>query len=170
MKRGRPRIKFATDPDRYVLALAHVFREMGASRRGAIEIAVACMEGCVIGPNQWPGRGHGLTMLDLSYELPGHTFNANGIADRARWLRRKMKTVVKDENDASGRWLAVMSAAWWIALYRGPEHLILQLAESVGELAYAHDVLLPVASGRAVQRRKKVPGGEFSPPNFSIVT
>ena len=42
MKPGRPRNTFLNDPDRYLLALAHAFREMGTSRRGAIEIAVAC--------------------------------------------------------------------------------------------------------------------------------
>jgi hypothetical protein len=152
--RGRPRNTFLSDPDRYPLALAHVFREMGTSRRGAVEIAVACTEGVVVGPNR-PGRGHGRTMLELAYELPGHTVNADGIADRARWLRRKMRAVVRDKDEASLRWLATMSAAWWIALQRGPEHIILKLAESVGEADYAQDVLLPVAGGKAVRRRAK---------------
>ena len=154
MKRGRPRNTFLTDPDRYVLALAHVFRELGASRRGSIEIAVACTEGWVIGLNTKPGRGHGLTMLDLVYELP-KTVNANGIADRARWLRRKMKAVIKDEDAASLRWLAAMSGAWWIALQRGPVRLLLKLAESVGEIDYARDVLLRVAGGKEIRRRPK---------------
>ena len=35
MKRGRKHKTFLNDPDRYVLALAHMYREMGASRRGA---------------------------------------------------------------------------------------------------------------------------------------
>jgi hypothetical protein len=152
-KRGRPRNTFLSDPDRYPLALAHVYREMGASRRGAIEIAVAGMEGRVVGPNQWPGYGRGLSMLEFDYELPGHTYNADGIADRARGLRRKMKAAAKDE--ASVRWLAAMSAAWWIALQRGPERAILEMAESVNEADYARDVLLPVASGQAVRRRPK---------------
>ncbi len=155
MKRGRHRNTFLSDPDRYPLALAHMYREMGVSRRGSIEIAVACTEGRVIGANQ-PSqriRSRGLGMLDIAYELPGHLANANGIADRARGLRRKMKNAIRDE--ASVRWLATMSAAWWIALYRGPAHLILELAESAGEIDYARDVLLPVAGGRAVRRRPK---------------
>jgi hypothetical protein len=155
MKRGRPRNTFLGDPDRYPLALASVFREMGTSRRGAVEIAIACTEGRVIGLNQRPGRGHGLTMLDFAYELPGHTVNADGIADRARGLRRKMKAVIEDKDEAGRRWLATMSWAWWIALRRGPVQFILELARSVGELDYAHDVLLPVAGGRVVQRRPK---------------
>jgi hypothetical protein len=123
MKRGRPRNKFATDPDRYVLALAHVFRELGASRRGSIEIAAACLEGDVIGPNRKPGWGRGLGMIVVEYELPGHVGGSKAIADRARHLRRKMKNTIK--NEASLRWLAAMSGAWLIALWRGPERLII---------------------------------------------
>lgn len=149
MKRGRPRNTFLADPDRYPLALAHTFREMGASRRGAIEIAVCCTEGWLVGPNQRPGWGRGLGMLDVTYKLP-RTVSANGIADRSRWLRRKMKQAIKDESAA--RWLTVMSAAWWLAIYRGPARLILELAEGVGELDYAHDILLPVAGGGEVRR------------------
>jgi hypothetical protein len=155
MKRGRRRKTFLSDPDRYPLALAHVFREMGMSRRSSIEIAVACTEGRVIGPNLRPRRSHGLTMVEFAFELPGHTVNADGIADRARWLRRKMKAVIKDKDEANLRWLATMSMAWWIAIYRRPEHFNLELAESVGELDYAHDVLLPVRWGKAVRRRAK---------------
>jgi hypothetical protein len=132
MPGGRPRNTFLSDPDRYLMALAYVFREMGASRRGAIEIAVACTEGRVIGLNRRPGRGHGLTMLDLAYEVPGHTANTDGIADRARWLRRKMEKAICDK--ASGPWLAAMSAAWSIALRRGPVRLIFELAERAGSL------------------------------------
>jgi hypothetical protein len=153
-KRGRPRNVFLSDPDRYVLALASVFRELGASRRGAVEIAVACTEGRVVGLNRRPGRGHGLSMLELTYELP-HTVNVNGITDRARELRRKMKAAIKDEDPASKRWLAAISGAWWIALQRGPVRLLLELAESVGELDYAHDVLLPVAGGLEARCRPK---------------
>jgi hypothetical protein len=146
VKRGRHRNSFLNDPDRYPLALACVFRELGASRRGAVEIAVACTEGRVIGANQRPGRGHGLTMLDLAYELPGHTVNADGIADRARWLRRKMKSGIGDA--ANRRWLAAMSSAWLIALNRGPERLIRDLAATGGESEYAEKVLVPAATGK----------------------
>ena len=157
MKRGRPRNTFLSDPDRYPLALAHVFREMGVSRRGSIEIAVACMEGMVVGPNRrqrWH-RSRGLNMLDVAYELPGRGGNAGNIADRARWLRRKMKAVIEDRDEASRRWLAAMSAAWWIALYHGPEHLILELAEAAGELDYAREVLVPLARGQAATNMAK---------------
>lgn len=155
MKHGRRRKTFLSDPDRYPLALAHMYREMGASRRGSIEIAVASTEGCVIGVNQQSRRirSRGLGMLDYTYELPGHTFNVDGIADRARGLRRKMKNAIRDE--ASLRWLAAMSAAWWVAIHRGPEHRILDLAGSVGEHDYATDVLVPVASGKEVRRHPK---------------
>ena len=107
----------------------------------------------MVGLNQRSGWGRGLAMLDLAYELPGHTINADGIADRARWLRRKMKAVIEEMDEADRRWLATMSWAWWIALHRGPERLILELAEKVGELDYAHDVLVPVATGQAARRR-----------------
>ena len=61
--RGRPRIEFLQDPDRYLLAVAAIFPDLGTSRRGAIEIAVAAIEGYVVGPNQRPGWGTRLELL-----------------------------------------------------------------------------------------------------------
>lgn len=133
MPRGRPPNSFITDPDRYLLALAYVFRELEASRRGAVEIAVACLEGSVIGLNRRPGWGRGLGMIEVEYELRGHVGGSKAIADRARHLRRKMGAI---KSEASLRWLAAMSGAWLIAaLWRGPERLIIDLAGAVGAQA-----------------------------------
>ncbi len=159
MPRGRPRNTFLSDPDRYVLAAAHMFREMGASRRGAIEIAVACIEGVVVGPNTKLGWGRGIKMLDASYELRqrGDSYD---IADRARWLRRKMKEAAKDE--AAVRWLAAMSGAWHIALNHGSEKIILDLAGLANEVEYARRVLVPF-SRRRYPGLKKLQGPNFRP-------
>jgi hypothetical protein len=164
--RGRPRNTFLTDPDRYVLALASVFREMGTSRRGAIEIAVAALEGFPSAINPKPGWGRGLGLLDVHYELPDQPDDPDAIANRARWLRRKIKDGVND--DASLRWLAAMSAAWLIALRRGPPRIILNLATSIGEAEFAQAVLIPIATGGGAQRlprktRKKVRQRIFAP-------
>jgi hypothetical protein len=147
MKSGRPKLEFRHDPDRYLLALAAVFRELGASRRGSIEIAVACLEGVVVGRNAKPGWGRGIGVLEVRYELWRRRDDAgDGIADRARWLRRKMKD--GDSDEASRRWLAAMSGAWLIALHAGPVRIIRDLAQAVGEVAYAERMLVPIAMGR----------------------
>jgi hypothetical protein len=164
--RGRPRNTFLTDPDRYVLALASVFREMGTSRRGAIEIAVAALEGFPSAINSKPGWGRGLGLLDVHYELRDQPDDPDAIANRARWLRRKIKDGVNDE--ASRRWLAAMSGAWLIAPRRGPPRIIIDLASSVGEAEYANAVLIPVANGGGAQwqskkMRKKVRQQIFAP-------
>ena len=59
----RPPIKFLQDPDRYLLAVAAAFPDLGTSRRGAVEIAVAAIEGYAVGPNRRPGWGRGLNLL-----------------------------------------------------------------------------------------------------------
>ena len=66
-KRGRPRIEFLQDPDRYLLAVAAIFPDLGTSRKGAIEIAVAAIEGYAVGPNCRPGWGRGLNLLYEEY-------------------------------------------------------------------------------------------------------
>jgi hypothetical protein len=90
-RRGRPRIEFLQDPDRYLLAVAAAFPDLGTSRKGAIEIAVAAIEGYVVGPNRKPGWGRGLGMLYDEYAMrPGG--RAATIGNRERELRRKNET------------------------------------------------------------------------------
>ena len=90
--RGRPPKAFAHDPDRHVMACAIAFWALGASRRGGCEIAIACIEGLPIGPRRKRGAGgHGLSMLDLEYELQTEWCGTASIEGRARGLRRKIK-------------------------------------------------------------------------------
>jgi hypothetical protein len=155
MPRGRPRNTFLSDPDRYLLALAYVFREMGVSRRGSIEMAVACLEGVVTGRNPKPGWGRGMGMLVVNYQLRDRPHDLDGIANGARWLRRKMEAGVADA--ANHRWLAAMSGAWLIALHHGSARLIRDLAGMVREAEYAESVLVPVATGQAARLGEKQP-------------
>jgi hypothetical protein len=140
--RGRPAKTFRDDPDRYVLAVATAFGSMGTSRRGALEIAVACVQGIPVEPNFKPGWGRGINLLDVKYEMRGAT--AATISGRAERMRRKIKAALNDPEAA--RWLTAMSTAWLIALEGPPraERLVLELADKVGEREFATTVLLPL--------------------------
>jgi hypothetical protein len=155
-RRGRPKKKFRDDPDRFVLAVATAFAAMGTSRRGALEIAVACVQGRPVGPNLKPGWGRGINLLDAKYQLR-RPATAATIAGRAEGLRQKIKMVLHDPDAV--RWLAAMSAAVQIALEVPPsvapqaERLVLELTREVGELRFAIYRLLPL-----LQKRRIIPG------------
>ena len=145
-KRGRPPIPFQQDRDRYLLAVAAAFPDLGTSRKGAVEIAVAAVEGWVIGRNRKP-RGRGLNMLADLYALRSPS-RAASIDNRQRELRRKLKRCVTEP--IAGRWLAAISQALLLALghtvlrdrSKNIGELIVELAASVGEEAFAQTVLL----------------------------
>jgi hypothetical protein len=147
IKRGRPRIEFLQDPDRYLLAVAAIFPDLGTSRKGAVEIAVAAIEGYAVGPNRRPGWGRGLNLLYEEYRMrPGR---AATIDNRQRELRRKMKRVAADP--VAARWLAAMSQGLLLALWahvpgdhKNVGDLITELAASVGDEAFATEILLEI--------------------------
>jgi hypothetical protein len=142
-RRGAPAKAFRSDPDRYLLAVATAFGGMGTSRRGALEIAVAAVQGLPVGPNLKPGWGRGINLLDAEYELR-RPASAATIAGRAEGLRQKIKKAL-DDPDAV-KWLAAMSTAWLIALEWPPhpaaQRLMLDLAGAVGEGQFAAKVLI----------------------------
>jgi hypothetical protein len=150
-RRGRPKKAFRSDPDRFVLAVATALGEMGCSRRGALEIAVACVLGVPVGVNSKPGWGRGINLLDIEYEMRRGAATISGRAER---LRRKIKTALGDP--AAQRWLAAMSTALLIALEAPPgaERLVLELAHEVGELRFAIHRLLPLLRERHIIRGK----------------
>lgn len=158
-RRGRPRGAFLQDPDRYLLAVATVFRELGTSCSGAIEIAVAAIEGHVVGDNLKPGWGHGLNLLYAEFAMRPRRGAASTIDSRARELRRKMKRAVKDP--AAARWLAAMSEAVLLALWaHAPSQAsgmtagaaILELGAIVGKSEFAHEVLLALWRSESMRR------------------
>ena len=155
-RRGRPHLGFLQDPDRFLLAIAAVFRDLGTSRKGAIEIAVAAIEGYVVGPNLKPGWGRGLGLLYDHYVMRPVPGRAASIGNRERELRRKLKRALEDP--ACGRWLAAMSQATLLALRvvvpaRGTAgELIMELADAVGEQTFATDVLLELWHLQSMQQ------------------
>jgi hypothetical protein len=164
--RGRHKLAFRTDPDRFVLALAIVFREFGASRRGAVEIAVAYLSGKPVAIRK-PDWGRGLGMLPIAYELPGYS-GPNAIANRARHLRRKVREALADPEDL--RWLAIASRAWHCALGRGAPLKIQHWAALIGEQAFARQVWLPLAACPMEPGLKRFLRREFSPPDSELLT
>jgi hypothetical protein len=162
-RRGRPRLGFLQDPDRFLLAIAIAFPDLGTSRKGAIEITIAAIEGYAIGPNLKPGWGRGLNLLYDQYAMRPVPGRAASIGNRERELRRKLKRALKDP--AAVRWLAAMSEATLLALrVVVPAHgtageLIMELADTVGERTFAHDVLLELwrlQSLRQIERACRV--------------
>jgi hypothetical protein len=155
-RRGRPHLSFLQDPDRFLLAIATAFPDLGTSRKGAIEITVAAIEGCVVGPNLKPGWGRGLNLLYDQYAMRPAPGRAASIGNRERELRRKLKRVLKDP--AAARWLAAMSQATLLALRvvvpaRGTAgELIMELADAVGDQTFATDVLLKLWRLRSLQQ------------------
>jgi hypothetical protein len=147
--RGRPRIEFLRDPDRYLLAIAAGFPDLGTSRRGAVELAVAAVEGYAIGPNRRPGWGRGLNLLYDEYAMRPAAGAAATIPNRSRELRRKMKRAAADPMAA--RWLTAMSEGLLLALgvhvpadRQNAGDLILELAAMVGDVPFATAVLLEI--------------------------
>ena len=134
-----------------------MFRDLGTSRKGAIEIAVAAIEGYVVGPNLKPGWGRGLGLLYDHYVMRPVPGRAASIGNRERELRRKLKRALEDP--ACGRWLGAMSQATLLALRvvvpaRGTAGaLIMELADAVGEQTFATDVLLRAAEHAADRAR-----------------
>jgi hypothetical protein len=170
---GRPRIEFLQDPDRYLLAVAAAFPDLGTSRRGAIEITVAAIEGYAVGPNRRPGWGRGLNLLYEEYRM--RRGGAATISNRSRELRRKMKRAAGDP--VAARWLAAMSQGLLLALWahapgddKNVGDLITELAASVGDEAFAREVLLVIWRNEG-QRRiaiaiKKSVSADYLPPDF----
>ena len=164
------------DPDRYLLAVAAAFPDLGTSRKGAIEIAIAAIEGYVVGPNRKPGWGRGLGMLYDEYAMrPGR--RAATIGNRERELRRKMKRAANDP--VAARWLATMSMGVLLALWhvapRGGNvgELIRELAARVGEQAFAENVLIKLWKLEGLRRieagcraAKIIGADDYLPPDF----
>ena len=110
---------FSHDPDRYVMALAIAYWALGASRRGGCEIAVASIEGWPIGPRrERDNGGHGLSLLDLEYELQTAWCGTASIEGRARGLRAKIKKALRDDPGAAA-WLREMGDLFLLALNHG---------------------------------------------------
>ena len=158
-RRGRPPIKnILHDPDRYLMAVAAAFPDLGTSRRGAVEIAVAAIEGYPVGPNLKPGWGRGLGLLYEEYTMRRKPGMAATIPNRARELRRKLKRAAIDP--VATRWMAVMSQATALALWatvpplRGKTagELIIELARGVNEEAFAAQTLIEIWRGVGIQR------------------
>jgi hypothetical protein len=158
-RRGRPPIEnFLQDPDRYLLAVAAAFPDLGTTRRGAVEIAVAAIEGYPVGPNLKPGWGRGLGLLYEEFTMRREPGMAATIPNRARELRRKMKRAAKDP--VAARWIAVMSQAAALALWaavpppggKTAGELIIELARLVGEEAFATQTLIEIWRGVGIQR------------------
>jgi hypothetical protein len=142
-----------------VLAVAAAFPDLGTSRRGAIEIAVAAIEGYPVGPNLKPGWGRGLGLLYEEYAMRHKPGMAATIPNRARELRRKLKRAAKDP--VAARWMAVMSQATALALWavappsrskKTAGELIIELARMIGEEAFATQTLIEIWRGVGLQR------------------
>jgi hypothetical protein len=144
-KRRRPRLEFARDRDRHLLALALAFQALGMSRRGGCEAAVACTEGLPVADNlDRRYGGHGLRMLDWVFKMKSRPGAAATIEGRARGLRQKLKTYLKDA--ATARWLYQMSNVWLFAIQRAAEpdaaraeRQLLVMAELIGETDFVRD-------------------------------
>jgi hypothetical protein len=146
-RRGRPPRRFLDDPDRYLMALALAYWALGASQRGACEIAVATVEGKPVVRNRKRGKGgHGLNLLEWEFSLrPGA---ARTIEGRARGLRRKIKQACED--DAAADWLQRMGEMHLLALRWRERRLaadqaaaeIMRQAEALGEASHARRLLL----------------------------
>jgi hypothetical protein len=156
--RGRPPKKFSHDPDRYVMALACAYWALGASRRGGCEIAVASMEGWPIGPRSKRGAGgHGLSLLDLEYELQTEWCGTASIEGRARGLRAKIKKALRDDPGAAA-WLREMGDLFLLALNHGRdrgagEAEIMRRAQALGETEFARERLLPLRTLTLTRRK-----------------
>jgi hypothetical protein len=174
--RGRPRKPLAEDPDRRILALALVFREWGVTRKGAVQIAVALIEGrpvalnpkahnrrrqlikALVSGNPATRGGRGLDLLDWKFELRARPGAAATIEGRARTLSQKMRKAIEDQD--AGRLLAALSLAWEAALDRGSADQILEFADRAGEREFALAVLIPLSRGE----RAELLGRAFSHP------
>ena len=96
--KGQPRTAFRSGPDRIAIAFATVLRELGATKKGATEIAVAVMHGRPVALKQSQRHGRGLTMLDMDYELIRGHGATTSIPVGAKRLRRKIKRAIGDED------------------------------------------------------------------------
>jgi hypothetical protein len=156
--RGRPPKAFAHDPDRYVMACAVAYWALGSSRRGGCEIAVASMEGWPVGPRRKRGAGrHGLSLLDLEYELQTEWCGTASIEGRARGLRAKIKKALRDPGAAA--WLQEMGELFLIALRHGAERgagadQIMLRAQALGEADFARERLLPLHTLTLTRRKQ----------------
>ena len=135
---------------------------------------MAAIEGYVVGPNHRPGWGRGLNLLYDEYRMRPGPGRAATIPNRSRELRRKMKRAAADP--VAARWLAAMSQGLLLALWvhvpgdrKNVGELITELAASVGDEAFATEVLLEIWR-REGQRRiavacqpRKTPVGIFTP-------
>lgn len=168
---GRPKIEFLQDPDRHLMAMALAYKALGMSLRGGCEAAVATTEGLPVELNLNRGRGgHGMNLIDWKYELKRRPGAAATIEGRARGLRQKLKTQLK--NAEAVRWLFPMSNMVLLALQRAAltdvtavEQEIMRLAQLLGEIKYARDKLLPLA--RLVRSPLRHPAS-ISHPNSAI--
>jgi hypothetical protein len=156
--RGRPPKAFAHDPDRHLMACAIAYWALGASQRGGCEIAIATMEGWPIGPRRKRGSGgHGLSLLDLEYELKTLWCGTASIEGRGRGLRRKIKKALRDP--AAAAWLKEMGDLFLLALHHGRDRgagevEIMQRAQALGEAEFARERLLPLHTLTLTRRKK----------------
>ena len=147
--RGRPRIDFLQDPDRFAIALAFAIKTLGSSENDACRAVAALAFGkrvsaCDVGPRRKPGRGAIPAGSLVTYGLAFRNGGAAGtLAGRATTLRQKGARVWQSPEAAA--WLMGMQFAFSSALQAASSAercatRILELGRSVaeGKLAEAH--------------------------------
>ncbi len=150
MRTGRPKLKFLSDPDRHLMALALAYKALGMSLRGGCEAAVATVEGLPVAPNTNRGHGgRGLIMLNWQVEPKRRPGAAATIEGRARGLRKKLKKMQRDPE--ASRWLLLMGFAYLVAMEPAapgdPAAEIIRLTSMAGE-PEAAGTLLSIAELR----------------------
>jgi hypothetical protein len=147
--RGRPPYDFLHDPERYAIAYIDALVALGVSETDAFKAAAARMVGIPMGcrtvdPRRKRGRGLVQGGVLVNYENGSTT-----IVGKADTLRRKFKRPMSPEE---GMWRVAMGHAFLLAMRGKDLHrcalTIEELAKSVGEVAYAQTVLLPLLAAK----------------------
>jgi hypothetical protein len=154
--RGRRRLDFLQDPDRFPIALAFALRTLGNSENDAFRSVAALAFGwkdCAkeVAPRRKPGRGAIPGGLLVSYERAAYSGAATTtLIGKATTLRHKGARLERDPRAMA--WLLNMQAAFALALQAAPssERCATRILE-LGQLVVAHklseDQLLNVLSG-----------------------
>jgi hypothetical protein len=154
---GRPKYKFARDPDRYVVALldAMLMLEMGSERACAMGIAAQAVG--------WQGRRPtlsivhpGLIVTNWRKQTKPGIRKPKTLEGRAAVLREKRRRAPTNPIEPAGRWRQVMGWCFKAVLAAGDakttKAAVARWADLIGEGAFARQVLYSMIDAK------------FSPP------
>jgi hypothetical protein len=134
---GRPRVPLRVRPDRYVLAYYEALVKMGVSRRKAAQILLVLYKG----PSTVTADDRSLS---VTVRLPTG-IDLGDFAKECDRLRALVKWRAAKPDDLA--WLRSMSEAIRIAFGQwrpGASDIVMRLAASADETAWATEVLLPM--------------------------